>query len=414
MDYIEEGYINLKHSEFVELQSLKHRFIENRTASLWEWTRSKGTNFQCYLNYLDQFNPEGKIDNKISAIRTVLYTFNMPIKSNFFYWTLLIFILHKFNFKKPIMKLVTFHYLFRVIGDILFSITGLLEVYPINEAEHSDANDPSKITGYHCNYYGMDPFRFILTQQIGVMCGNIGEIFGDWYLLFRTKAVVKDKIAIRPVYITCAIYNLTKVAMVALHWSYSPTKLHSSVDGTYNQTEMDLFYFKFWLIQLIIIYASLIYDITVYWVLRKNVFKDFNMTTQFGFVRSFKNLSEFRIIICALIHIVFLSIVSFIIIIKFYFYYSKGYSNLNFAFDDIRNSIYGVQYYTIFIDQILLMRSSSESSAGSSEVLGTGTNNTTNGSRSLNFKFNNSNNNLYIDPNSKYQYKNLGSTPSIN
>lgn len=115
MDYIEEGFIHLNHSEIIELQKLRPYFIENRTASWWEWMRSKGTNFECYLSYLDQFNEEGRLNNKINTIRTILYSFNMPIKSIYFYWTLLIFILHKFNFRKPIMKLVTFHYLFRVI-----------------------------------------------------------------------------------------------------------------------------------------------------------------------------------------------------------------------------------------------------------------------------------------------------------
>lgn len=259
----------------------------------------------------------------------------------------------------------------------------------------------------------MDPFKFLLTQQIGVICGNIGEIFGDWYLLFRTRAVVKNKTTLRPVYISCIFFNLTKIATILLHWSYSPTNLQSSIDGTYNQKDMDLFYFNFWLLQLIIIYASVIYDITVYFVLKKNVFKDMNKHIQFGFIKNFKNISEFRIIICTLISIVFLPIVSFIIIIKFYLYYSKDYSNLDFRFG---SSITGVQYFMIFIDQILLMRPTSESSAASSEVYSY----TPSGiklSNSSSNVFNVSKSNTSLDNtafnNGKFQYTNINSNPSL-
>jgi len=89
-------------------------FIENgEKASYFQWLRSKGTNFTCYEMYMNSLNEEQYINNKISVIRTIIYAFNKPIQFTFFYWTLLILILHKFNFKKPIIKIVLVHFILR-------------------------------------------------------------------------------------------------------------------------------------------------------------------------------------------------------------------------------------------------------------------------------------------------------------
>jgi len=101
-------------SEEEFLNSQRKYFITNTTnASLWDWLSSKGTNFTCYENYYRGLNDEEKLDNKISTVRTIIYALTQPFQSQFFYWTLLIFILHKFNFKKPVMKLILAHYILR-------------------------------------------------------------------------------------------------------------------------------------------------------------------------------------------------------------------------------------------------------------------------------------------------------------
>eukprot|EP00833_Pecoramyces_ruminatium_P010227 jgi/Orpsp1_1/1184259/evm.model.c7180000088756.1 len=91
----------------------KQYFIENRTnVSYKDWLFSKGTNSSCYIEYLNKLTPEQKINNKIETIRTIIYALHRPFQFIFFYWTFLLFILHKFNFKKPVMKIVLYHYLF--------------------------------------------------------------------------------------------------------------------------------------------------------------------------------------------------------------------------------------------------------------------------------------------------------------
>jgi len=101
-------------TELIELQSERKYFIENGAkASLFDWLRSKGTNFTCYVEYLNSLDNEQKLNNNIDIIRTVIYALHKPFQFTFFYWTLLIFILHKFNFKKPIMKIILVHFILR-------------------------------------------------------------------------------------------------------------------------------------------------------------------------------------------------------------------------------------------------------------------------------------------------------------
>jgi len=96
----------------------KSYFIEegtNEKAGLFKWLMSKGTSIDCYVLYLNETNSNSltQINNKIDTFRTIFYATLKPFQSQFFYWTLLLFIIHKFNFKKPIMKLLLYHYVMR-------------------------------------------------------------------------------------------------------------------------------------------------------------------------------------------------------------------------------------------------------------------------------------------------------------
>jgi len=104
----------LSQVEINKLQLERKYFIENGAqASYMEWLFSKGTNFTCYLRYLDSLGEEDKLENKIDVIRGIIYSIHRPLQFTFFYWTLLIFILHKFNFKKPVMKIILAHFILR-------------------------------------------------------------------------------------------------------------------------------------------------------------------------------------------------------------------------------------------------------------------------------------------------------------
>jgi len=337
-------------------------FIENnRTqASYWDWITSMGTNITCYEQYLNITNHEDDLNDTIERIRVIIYSIHEPIKFLFFYWTLLIFILHKFNFKKPVMKIILAHFIIRSLGDVADKLGDLFPRYYSNDCTY-DKNH-NIIEECKCSYYSntpeRHPARWVLTRQIGVAFWFIGEIVADWYPLLRTKAVVKNK-SIRVVYATCAIFNLSKIAIIIYHFTLWPTKLYNK-DGVYDHDKVDMFYFVYWVIHLMIIYSSMIYDFTVYRVLKKNVFK--TAQSNEGFLKKFKTISEYRILISAIVSAVFLPIFSIVILVKFFFYIYKHYHRLDFTFDEIRQSIVNIQYYMIFIDQIFLIFSKEENS----------------------------------------------------
>eukprot|EP00833_Pecoramyces_ruminatium_P018218 jgi/Orpsp1_1/1192250/evm.model.d7180000091715.1 len=348
----------LSQVELTALESERKYFIENGTdATFFQWLTSKGTNFTCYVNYLNSLDDEARLNNKIDVIRTIIYAIHKPLQFTFFYWTLLIFIIHKFNFKKPVMKIILVHFILRTLGDIVDKLGDLMPRYYSTAISVNAKNE----TVYDCKYYSpspeMHPFKWLLTRQIGCTLWCLGEIVADWYPLLRTKAVCgKRKKSIRSIYVTCGIFNMTKVILFIYHYTLSPTELYK--EGVYDKTKIDLFYFKYWLIQLCVIYTSAFYDGSVYLVLRKNLAK-INQNN-FGFIKKFKTISEYRILISAFICATFLPIISFTILAKYYYYYKYRYHNLEFSFDEIRQSINNVQYFMIFIDQILLIRSRDE------------------------------------------------------
>jgi len=207
------------------------------------------------------------------------------------------------------------------------------------------------------------PLRWLLTRQIGSILWYIGEIVADWYPLLRTRAVVKDKKTIIWVYIACGIFNLSKVVLIGIHLRLTPSQLYNE-KGEYDKNRVDMFYFAYWVVQLIIIYTSAIYDLSVYLVLKKSIFS--NIRTEFGFIKKFRTISEYRILLSAVVSALFLPIVSVTIIMKFYYYVEFHFHDIDFSFDEVRKIIANVQYYMIFIDQILLLQSKQESSMESS------------------------------------------------
>jgi len=344
------------------LNSKYSRFIENgREAGVTEWIFSMGTNFSCFVEYYDGLGKQEQLDNTISVVRTVIYAMTQPFQSSFFYWTLLLLILHKFNFKKPVMKLILAHFILRSTGDILDKFGDLMSHFFATNANRDKNGD---IVSYGCMYDSpspeRNPLRWFLTRQIGNTFWYTGEIAADWYPLLRTRAVAKDEKSIWLVYISCALFNISKIVLISIHYIFlKPTALYNN-EGIFEKKKVNMFYFGYWINQFLVIVTSLIYDFTVYYVLRKNIFEI--SQSEFGFLKKFRTISEYRIIVSLLICIFLLPIILVTYVLKFYYKFAYDYDNLNFSFDDVRRLIANVQYFMIFIDQILLLRSRDDSS----------------------------------------------------
>jgi len=360
------------------------QFIEGEartTASNFQWLKSKGTNYDCYLEYENSLNAEGKIGITVDKIRTIVYAISCPLQFAFFYWSLIVFFLHRFNFKKPVMKLILFHFILRCIGDILNKIGNLMPYYFSNEYNKDGITTHCKISVDNPERH---PLRWLITRQIGCAFWFTGEMIADWYPLLRTRAVAREKKSIRWVYLTCIIFNCTKVALIVLHFTLPAKDLYNE-DGVYDKTKVDLFYFKYWVIQLLIIYSSVTYEIVVYQVLKKSIFEQ--NYSQYGFLKKFRTMSEYRMLLAAIISIIFLPIVSVTIIIKFFYYIKYSYHDLDFTFDEIRTVIANVPYYMIFIDQIMLIQSrkDTQQSEKSYNKIAYSNNNTSNGNNDISY-----------------------------
>jgi len=245
----------------------------------------------------------------------------------------------------------------------------------------------------------MSPIKWLVTRQVAIILWYTGEIIADWYPLLRTHAIVKRTKAIFAVYITCLLFNLSKVALIVIYLNYSAGNMFNK-DGAFDNVKSSRFYAVYYVIQLIIIYSSFFYDLSVYFVLKKCVFQKNKKQYQQGFLKKFKNLSEYRVLISALISTIFLPIISVAFIIKFY-YQKKDYWALDFSFEESRKMITSVPYFMIFIDQILLATYKEESSSCNS-------NNITN---SNTYYYSSSSNSAtkYISGKSKYGLNPMGS-----
>ncbi|ORX78533.1 hypothetical protein BCR32DRAFT_270017 [Anaeromyces robustus] len=325
-------------------------FIEDYSkASFFQILASKGTNIGCYEKYLEgvkYLEPKNEI---INIIRIIINAFIKPIQSSFFYWTLLICIIHKFNFRKPVMRIILAHYLLRTTGDIIDQLGNLMN--------HYFATNKSGECFSDVQYTEQHPLKWFITRQINNFFWYSGEIAGDWYSLYRTIAVARDQPNIKYVYITCGLFNFSKIFICLFHFNLNVKDLY--VGAYYNKDNVDKFYNYYWALQVLSMITSLIYEMTVYSVLKKQ-FSNMNVS-KYGFLKKFRTISEYRIIISAFVGFLGLPISIGYIGTKIYLCYVKGEIDLNFEFEDLRSVIINVQYMMIFIDQILLKLSREES-----------------------------------------------------
>jgi len=354
--------LNITAEQYAKYDSQKKYFLTDlgvKDYSLLDWLSSKGTSYECYVDYMMHHQgPEYDLNQKIDIVRVILIALSRPFsKMYFFFWTMVIFFLHKFKFKKPVMKIILFHFLLRAIGDTLDKLGDLFTNYFV-----LSYNEKEKI--YSC-YHHVDkteyhPLRFFITRQVATVFWYTGEMIGDWYLLLRTKAVIKNKRKIMPVIICCVVFNLTKVVLIVHHLLY-PLKKTYTDEGYYNQKERNRFYNRHWIIQFSIMCGALIYDIAVFFVLKIYVFKP--SESRFGFFKKFKAISEYRIYLTAYISSFFIVLAAISLGFKLYYNRIRGIEDVEFDFEDLRLFVASIQYYMMFIDQILLCISKEETNS---------------------------------------------------
>jgi len=271
------------------------------------------------------------------------------LNSLFFPWIFLILILTYSNWKRLIVVIMVLHWLLRGIGDIFENILWV--------DKHDDEHWP----------YGNK--LWLKSYGVASIFWYLGEIVGDWYLLLRTKAIIRKRSELKWVFLTCGLYNIVKCVQIYTFLSYVPF-----YNNTYDETTyiLDMAENKFlkWTNVAFQQLCSLAYDISVIIALKRNVFnnkENLNIDSNgYSFLKKFKQISVYRIYLSILVTICGIPLIFMYSLIVVY--YRNSSISLNdkerletvrifiddSVIDPIRVLILNFNYTFMYIDQILL------------------------------------------------------------
>ncbi|OUM60679.1 hypothetical protein PIROE2DRAFT_63001 [Piromyces sp. E2] len=263
------------------------------------------------------------------------------ITSSYLPWLFLILLLNSKNWKRPVILILIFHYIFRVLGSCL---SYWIEIRPKKN---------NSIWPYtHSNWY-----YFYAPSNVLVL---VGEVIGDWYALIRTKAVAKDKNKIRLVTGTCVCYNLVKIYGMLCYFLDYPINLTQYDEHRVEINGTVTFKIRWWTIVALIQITSFIYDLSVIYALKKGLFdklKECETFSKNSFMDKFKQISELRIIISMSASLIILPII-IIFVMSLVQEYKEGKNpaktNIETQVDQIRKAVLSINFTFMYIDQILL------------------------------------------------------------
>eukprot|EP00833_Pecoramyces_ruminatium_P012556 jgi/Orpsp1_1/1186588/evm.model.d7180000051695.1 len=312
------------------------------------------------MNIIIERAEEKPYRSSIDAIQDIVVKL---ITNPFFGWTMLVLLLTHKNWKRPIIILMVLHWILRSMGDMLESS---MPLFPVKVEKWPFSNE--------C---------FLYTYGVASICWYSSEIIGDWYLLLRTKALIKNHQKLRWIFFACLCYNIVKVGEMFIFLIYTPFSLGYNEDGYIDPTTfedqyiLDMANHKYikWIDVALQQFCSLAYDIAVFMALKANIFNKLKTTNvQRGndvgskFVQNFKQISEYRIFLSIMVTIIG---VPFIFGFCFKIIYLRNYAyhrfidkeeriayigqNVNDMYiDPIRVCVLNFNYVFMYVDQILL------------------------------------------------------------
>jgi len=272
----------------------------------------------------------------IDALQTSL---TMYITYHTFPWLCLVLLLNRRDWKRPVILILISYCFFQATGSLL--------------QKYMNYIDKDKYKDYD---YPYSLFNWYLTNAVAHLVWLTGEIIGDWYSYLRTKALIQNKRKLKPVLITCIIYNIIKVIHISMDFIVTP-KSFEKVDGKPNGRLLmnKIIWYIFIAISQIV---NFIYDLTVILALKNSLFnklETFKYKSN-NFLEKFKQISEFRIFISIIISIFFFPYPIFQII-----NYSRRYLHPELKTPSFTDKIENLRsvglrftYTFMYIDQILL------------------------------------------------------------
>ncbi|KAG4106426.1 hypothetical protein H8356DRAFT_1628979 [Neocallimastix lanati (nom. inval.)] len=278
------------------------------------------------------------IDNQVNICNIIQNVVLSPIKNTYFPWLCLLLLVSSDNLKRPLLYFAMAHWGINTIGDILYQSIFLYKpdfpIFPFG----------NKI--------------YILSIGISSVLFLTSEILGDWYLLIRTKVLIRSNKKVLIALITsCLLFNSMKVAEMIIYLRYVP--FPTDQPEILNNMELltNEYNRRFGIVidqrLNVLIYqqvTSLIYDILVIIILKKNVFvKNEIGLSNNTFLSKFKQLSEYRIyigVVIALIAAPFIFVEVLLLRSSQETYYNVIYT--------IRSKLLNFFYIFMYIDQISL------------------------------------------------------------
>jgi len=263
------------------------------------------------------------------------------LRSDLFAWVIVIIALNSQNWKKPIILILIAHFIVRYFGDIFYQLQYILPTDKVNYSW------PCSMTIWYVSY-GLSNIVFTL-----------GEIIGDWYPLLRTKAVTNSNGKLKYVYITCLIYNLSKVVGMFCYYYDVDLEYADKEKMIPNPKTVD-FKIRWWSIVAIMQVTSCIYDVSVIYALKTCLFnrlKEFKNSGRHNFLEKFQRISEFRIVLSMAASTIYLPFIFFFLYINVR-KCKKDFCDytVDFSLESLRRVACNLNYTFMFIDQILIRR----------------------------------------------------------
>jgi len=275
--------------------------------------------------------------NSITVDQFQNYTLSY-IHNPFFPWMLLVLYLNRNNLKRPVIYLLIAFWFLISNGELLGRT---LDVLQTNHIKYW----PYSLKNWYVGCAGSYTFRLV------------GEIIADWYPLLRTKAITKKK-NIKIVYITCILFNISKVFCISCYYIFAPKTLNKKILRN-GMPENDRYFYKnFYVIWLnsvfVMLITSIIYDLSVTYYLRTYLFNKLKRYSDNNFIEKFKKISEYRIIFSLIASFIFLPVVIYYIISNIKDLNSANEYVHNRKIENMRVMVVNINYYFMYIDQILL------------------------------------------------------------
>jgi len=210
------------------------------------------------------------------------------------------------------------------------------------------------------SYWPYTKTNWYVSNGIAHVFWLLGEIMGDWYPLLRTKAVTNNSNKMKTIFITCIIFNITKVFGMYTYFMDMPIDLRVTDENGNKVKDIIKFNIYWWTSIGLMQISSCIYDISVITALKTCLFnklKEYKNFRKNTFLDKFKQISELRIILSMVISLIFLPFLILFVVSLIREYRKSQISSFttsSSSIEQLRQVVLSFNFTVMYIDQILL------------------------------------------------------------